>query len=160
MNSTFSTDENSDILKSTRKEKAAQQKEEEIARHKERLEYGKWVFTSKPAWEKRTFGMSDEELQVFADRRADILQTMIVFLSITSVMFMIVIACLCFNSKSTCRNFSMCWINFADGVRETDCSCCKKKKPEKRMPVLVDMVQKSNFGKALKQNIEDAKEAD
>ena len=54
-------------------EKAAQQKEEEIARHEERLKYGKWVFTSKPAYEKRTFGMSDEELQVFSDRRDDIL---------------------------------------------------------------------------------------
>ena len=152
LKSTFGTD-----INFFEKEKAEQQKRREVECHKARLEEGKWVFTSKPAWEKRTFGKSEEELQVFSDRRDDILQTMMVFLSITSVMFMIVIACLCFNSKSTCRNFKKCWIDFADGVRDSDCSCCKKKKHKKPMPRLVDIVdvaQESKFGKLLKQDIE------
>ena len=95
---------------------------------------------------------------MFEERRDDIRATFLVFFTITAVMFTIVICCLTFNYKSTCRNCKNCLFDFADGVREVDCSCCKSKPEEpKKKKILVDM---SAAMRQIAQNARDAREAE
>ena len=151
-----STTDNYELLEDYLEKENEKYKALELNRHNFGLQYGKWVFSSKPPYEKRTIGLSKADMDVFANRRADMAATITVFASITGVMFLFISLCLIFNGKSTWRN---CKFTICKTVDECRCCCCKKPqdKPKRKQKPLVAM--EIHLQQMVLQRLEEAKQA-